>query len=146
MPARPEELDFLTPAGKRATPERMQALGDHVDQRFRALETQRETVDRAIAELKAFGDDRVNQVLVPIFQTAQQLLGDAQALYATIADATTLEALRAQVKADVLTEIAAANLYVVDGANAGLRLFSGEAPPDAGTGQEGDLYIYVPVA
>ena len=141
MSGLPPEIDFVRNAS--ASPERMDDAARHLDGRLRAIEASKSGLAALEADLKSFGVERVNAVLLPIIADMQALLEDAAAIHAALAAPAARDQLVADARDAVLAAIAADKLYVRDGAQAGIALFTGTSVPDAGTGEEGDIHIYV---
>lgn len=143
MPPLPPDADFATDRGRIASPERMNRFSGYLQARFGALEAQRATWEAAVVELKAIGLSRVTEVLQPIYDNAVAIGTELEALRNALASDDYRAELVADAKAAVLQDIAEGNLYVRDGANAGLELYSGPEAPDPELAAPGAIYIYV---
>lgn len=160
MPVRPKELDFSTPDGREATPERMNRAMDYILARFKAFESVVPEFESVINQLRATGLERLDEVLTPLLADAQGMRDDIAAIKTALEDPAWRDALIADVVEaglidpvaraafidDVITEIASRQLYIETGAgSAGANLTSGTAAPNNADGADGDLYVqFVP--
>lgn len=82
----PPELDFLSSDGRIASPERMDRMAKHIASRLRALEATRDAYDLAIKQLQDIGLQRLNEVLLPLFEQSQTIADQLAAIHAQWAD------------------------------------------------------------
>lgn len=164
MPVRPKELDFSTPDGREATPERMNRAMDYILARFKAFESVVPEFESVINQLRATGLERLDEVLTPLLADAQGMRDDIAAIKTALEDPAWRDAVvedaktaaiaasfgdavqRASLIDDVIAEIASRQLYIETGAgSAGANLTSGTAAPNNADGADGDLYVqFVP--
>ncbi len=97
----PPELDFSTPEGRIATPDRMNRFAGYILARLRALESQQPEFQAAVEQLLTIGLDRVNESLVPVFNQANEIADDLTALH----ELWTANDVTAQVAAAVLLTV-----------------------------------------
>ncbi|MEZ5688693.1 MAG: hypothetical protein R3E21_07935 [Caenibius sp.] len=83
----PPELDFLSPEGRIASPARMDRMAQHLAARLRALEATRDAYNQAIQQLQDIGLQRLNEVLLPLFEEAQSVGDQLAAIFAQWSDA-----------------------------------------------------------
>lgn len=138
----PPELDFSTPSGRDATPERMNRAMGYLIGRIRALDAARANYDAVVEQLHATGLERLTEALQPVYDQASEM---AEALTATQAALDTADwrgALISDVVAAVVTEIQEAQLYVMAGTGTqGVALHAGVGVPANALGADGDLYV-----
>lgn len=104
MSSLPPELDFSSPLGRIATPERMNAAMAYIVARFKAVEAVTPDVEAALATLKTIGLDRITEVLTPIFDNAEAMAAALQ----QIQDDWTGSTLPATVQANAIAAVTAA--------------------------------------
>lgn len=95
----PTELDFTTPEGRKATPERMNEAMSYIVARIKAVEAVTPAINNVVETLRTVGLDRLQEALAPVFLDAQALATELQA----ISDAWTDNDLPGEMEAAVLT-------------------------------------------
>lgn len=142
MPTRPPELEFATADGREATPERMNRAMDYILGRLKAAESVVPEFESALNQLEATGLTRLNEFLTPLFNEATAMRDAIEVIKLGLEETAWRTALIADVKAAVIADIEAANLYVKAGAGAtDATLYAGAGTPDNALGQDGDLYV-----
>jgi hypothetical protein len=103
MSSLPPELDFSTPSGRDASPERMDKAMTYIVQRFRAVEAKAPEIDATLDSLRQLGLVHIAEILQPVFDDAA---GIRDALAAIQTEWTT-SLLPQQVRADVSADVVA---------------------------------------
>lgn len=159
MPSLPKELDFSTPDGREATPERMNLAMEYIQAQIKALQSVVPEFESVINQLKATGLERLDEVLTPLLVSAQSMVSQITAITEAvnapewradlIADVVAVglvdPAHRAAFINDVIAAIDARDLYIraADG-TADVAMFTGAAAPSNALGKDGDLYVQAP--
>lgn len=136
MSSLPLELDFSTPLGRVATPERMNQAMKYLVARLKAVESLTPDVEAALATLNQLGLDRIAQVLTPIFDNATAINAVLQAIQDEWATSTLPEDVRDEAIAAVTAAFADyRNRYQ------GAATAPPTARPDGTAVQVGDSYF-----
>ena len=100
--AYPEQFDFVK--NKSAAPERMKALMEYLDARFRALESVTPALDAVINDVQTLGLTRLNEVLLPVFTATTEIEAALEAIQAQWIDEDFAATLAAAAAATVTAE------------------------------------------